>query len=78
MTNEKTLNNLRIDESGVVKSVNCAGNKKRRFLDIGIVSGTKITALFKSPGKNPIAYLIRGCVIAIRNEDAKDIVMHNI
>ena len=42
----------------------------RRLLDIGLIPGTKIECVLKSPMKNPKAYMIRGAVIAIRNEDA--------
>ena len=41
-----------------------------RFLDIGLAAGTVVKPLFKSPSHNPVAYKIRGAVIALRNEDA--------
>ena len=37
----------------------------------GIIEGTKVECILISPGKNPKAYMIKGAVIAIRNEDAK-------
>lgn len=42
----------------------------RRLLDIGVIPGTKIECVLFSPMGNPKAYMIRGAVIAIRNEDA--------
>ena len=41
-----------------------------RFMDIGLVEGTLVECLRKSPAGDPKAYLIRGAVIAIRKEDA--------
>lgn len=49
------------------------GHLKRRLLDLGVIKNTKIKPVFKSISGNPIAYEIRGSVIAIRNEDAKNI-----
>jgi DtxR family Mn-dependent transcriptional regulator len=43
----------------------------RRFLDLGIMPGTRITAEFSSPSGNPIAYKIRGAVIALRAGQAE-------
>ena len=45
----------------------------RRLLDIGLIPGTSVECVLVSPMKNPKAYMIRGAVIAIRNEDASDI-----
>lgn len=56
-----------------VAQVDASGSFHRRMLDLGITSGTKITALHKSISGNPIAYEIRGAVIALRKEDAKSI-----
>jgi ferrous iron transport protein A len=38
------------------------------MLDLGIIDGTEIEPLYKSPSGNPIAYLIRGAVIALRSD----------
>ncbi len=53
--------------------INTTGSMKRRLLDIGLVSGTVVECIGISPMGDPKAYLIRGAVIAIRNEDSKDI-----
>lgn len=58
-----------------VIAIRCDGFKRRRMSDLGIIVGTKIKALQKSPCGNPIAYLIRGAVIAVRNEDAQKIIV---
>ena len=40
------------------------------MLDLGIVKGTLITPIFKSPSSDPTAYEIRGSLIALRKEDS--------
>ena len=66
-----TLEKLNINKIAKIEDINCASNIKRRMMDLGIVKGTKIKAILKSPSGNPKAYEVRGSVIAIRNEDAK-------
>lgn len=43
------------------------------MLDLGLVPGTKIIPILKSPSGNPTAYEVRGSMIAIRKEDSKSI-----
>ena len=64
-----TLNELNLNETGYIKSLNCADGVKRRLLDLGLIKGTKITPIFVSPSGDPTAFEIRGSVIAIRVED---------
>lgn len=66
-----TLNELNIYEKALVKKIKIESLMKERLIDIGIVDGTKVECVLISPGKNPKAYMIKGAVIAIRNEDAK-------
>ena len=48
---------------------------RRRLQDIGLIEGTNITCLQKSPTGDPVAYLIRGAVIALRSEDSSQVVV---
>ena len=47
------------------------GAERRRLLDLGILPGTRITAEFNSPSGDPVAYRIRGAVIALRENQAQ-------
>ncbi len=69
----QTLHRLPLGCSGRVTEVNAKGTFYRRMLDLGIVPGTKITALHKSITGDPVAYAIRGSVIALRKSDAANI-----
>ena len=51
------------------------GDLRRRFMDIGLVEGTPVECLRKSPAGDPKAYLICGAVIAIRKEDAATVMV---
>ncbi len=68
-----TLADIEIGAIANIKDINCAGEIKRRLLDLGMVNGTKIKAVFRSPGNDPTAYEVRNTLIALRKEDAENI-----
>ena len=70
-----SLDKLQIGKNAKIHSIHCSEDLKRRFLDLGIVKDTTISAILKSPSGDPTAYEIRGCVFAIRKDDAKDILI---
>jgi DtxR family Mn-dependent transcriptional regulator len=47
------------------------GVERRRLMDLGLLPGTTITVELESAGRNPIAYRIRGAVIAFRKNQAE-------
>ena len=67
------LSDLKVGEYGNVLSIDTDEKIKRRLLDIGLVPGTKVECLLKSPLGEPKAYNIRGCILALRSEDTKKI-----
>ena len=71
----QNLSELNIGETATVSNIITTGSMRRRFLDLGIVEVTKISCLHKSPSGNPVAYSIRGAVIAIRTDDSKNILI---
>lgn len=75
MLQEQTLNELSAGEAATVLRLRIHGSMRRRLLDIGLVEGTRVECIGKSPSGDPAAYLIRGAVIAIRSEDACDILI---
>ncbi|MFN0099821.1 MAG: FeoA domain-containing protein [Gemmatimonadaceae bacterium] len=68
-----TLADLSPGESGRVARISlaCAGTQRRRLLDLGVVPGTEITAVLRSAGGDPVAYTIRGALIALRRHQAE-------
>jgi ferrous iron transport protein A len=70
-----TLNHLGEGHFARVESLSSTGSMRRRLLDIGLIEGTDIECLQKSPAGDPVAYLIRGAVIALRAEDSSGVVV---
>lgn len=71
-----TLDKLPLYSSGKVVSLNCTGPIHRRLLDLGLMKNTDIKAILKSPFGDPTAYEFRGSTIALREEDAKLILIN--
>jgi DtxR family Mn-dependent transcriptional regulator len=68
-----TLADLEPGERGRVTALSpaCRGSQRRRLLDLGVVRGTEIEATLASAAGDPIAYMIRGALIALRREQAR-------
>jgi len=73
-----TLNTLSIGNKAVVNNLTSDCSHKRRMNDLGLAPGTEVKALHRSPAGDPTAYYIMGTVIALRADDAKNIIIQNI
>ena len=71
----KSLCDLNVGDHALVYKIMSKGDMRQRFLDIGLIENTPVECVGQSPASDPKAYLIRGAVIAIRNDDAKDILI---
>lgn len=72
------LNYLPLGKKARVRDLISDGNTRRRMLDLGIISNTEVEALQQSPSGDPVAYYIRGAVIALRSEEASKIIVEEI
>lgn len=70
-----SLTDLKIGETARVNKLSLTGSMRRRVQDIGLIEGTEVECVLKSPGGDPIAYQIRGAIIALRNEDSLNILV---
>ena len=70
MENPATLTSLEPGQQAVVYELAATGDMRRRLQDIGLICGTKVKCIERSPLGDPVAYGIRGAVIALRQEDA--------
>lgn len=70
MDTAKTLHNMQEGTSARVTELRVEGGMRRRLQDMGLIEGTPVICLQRSPSGDPIAYLIRGAVIALREEDS--------
>ena len=76
--NDLSLDLLEIGKKASVISVNSDELIKRRLLDMGLVENSIVECILESPFNDPRAYLIKGALVAIRNDDAKKIVVRCI
>lgn len=73
---EVNLKSLQAGQSATVHSLSVTGSMRRRLQDIGLISGTRVECLGPSPLGDPVAYLIRGAVIALRGEDSEGVILN--
>lgn len=69
------LSNVKPGQKVRVTSLCAKGAIRRRLLDIGLIEGADVECIGVSPFGDPKAYLIRGAVIALREDDASDIMV---
>lgn len=72
------LSELKEGQSGTVIYIDTSGSMRRRLLDLGVIEGTTINCVHKSPSGNPVAYQIRGAIIALRTDDSQNIKIASI
>ncbi|HHY46340.1 MAG TPA: ferrous iron transport protein A [Firmicutes bacterium] len=69
------LADLPIGRRGEVVSLALEGFSRLRLLDLGLVPGTEVKAVRRSPANDPVAFNIRGAMIALRNDDGRRIMV---
>ena len=73
MTKRLRLSQLCQGQTAVVKEIFLNGEMRRRVYDLGLIPGTCVKRLHAAPAGSPIAYAVRGAVIALRRCDAQHI-----
>lgn len=76
MNNMVTLSRLECNRSGIICDIGLDGIKRRRFMDLGITKGAKITAIRRAVGGDPTAFYVRGCQVALRKCDTDKILIY--
>ncbi len=71
----RTLDTIATGGAAVVEALSAEGETRRRLLDLGFTPGASLICLFSSPFNDPRAYRVRDAVIALRNADAKEILL---
>ena len=72
---ELTLSRLDIGQAGVVRGLRATGLVRRRLLDLGFCPGTVIDVVRSSPLGDPICYRLKGSAVALRRQDAADVLV---
>lgn len=69
----KRLADLEIGRKAFIRKITTSDGIRRRLLDIGLIPNTEVICLYQNPFGSIKAYLIRGSVLAIRQDDASKI-----
>jgi len=75
MTEISSLDSLPVGRPGIVTEIRAAGAMGRRLTDLGMIVGTEVCRVHRSPFGDPSAYRIRGAVIALRRSTAGEIMV---
>ena len=65
-----TLAEVPAGMTATVAQLDLSGSIRTRLRDLGLIEGTPVTCLGCGPSGDPVAYLIRGAVIALRRSDS--------
>ena len=63
--NENSLENLTVNQTGIVDHINAGFKATQRLTGLGITPGTKITMISSAPFGGPIQITLRGTKLAI-------------
>ncbi len=68
----ETLSDLELGERAEVLGFSpaCRGPERSRMLDLGLIPGTRVEAELRSPSGDPVAFRLRGSLMALRKEQA--------
>lgn len=68
-----SLDQISIGTHAVIVKLHMRKHLRRRLTDLGFTPGSTVLCVGESIFCDPRAYQAHGCVIALRNQDAKDI-----
>ena len=66
-----SIDDLKIGQSGIITAVGGEGALRLRFLDMGLIPGTKVLLQKVAPMGDPIQIRVRGYELTIRRADAR-------
>ena len=71
----RNLAELNVGEAGRVHGA--SGSLSQRLRDLGFTRGAGVECLLAAPGCGMRAYRVRGAVIALRQRDARQVIMED-
>ncbi|MEF9875334.1 MAG: FeoA family protein [Gordonibacter sp.] len=69
----KTLRDVAIGETAIVRRLNGEGTLKRHIMDMGITKGADISVRKVAPLGDPIEVTVRGYELSLRKSEAESI-----
>ena len=71
----KTLKDVAIGDSAIVKRLSGEGDLKRRIMDMGVTKGVEIFVRKVAPLGDPIEVTVRGYELSLRKAEAENILV---
>jgi Fe2+ transport system protein FeoA len=72
-----TLKEINPGESCIIKNIN-TNNLRKRIIDMGLISGTRILVKKIAPLGDPMEIVVRGYVLTLRKSEAKTIEVERV
>ena len=66
----KTLKEIKVGESAIIKKLHGEGALKRRIMDMGLTKGVEVYVRKVAPLGDPIEITVRGYELSLRKADA--------
>ena len=66
----KTLQDVAVGKSAVVKKLHGEGAVKRRIMDMGLVKGVEVAVHRVAPAGDPLELSLRGYDLSLRKDEA--------
>lgn len=71
----KTILDLELNSSALIKELSVKDSTKRRLMDIGLTKNSRILMKGRAPLGDPILISFRGIDVALRKSDAAKIII---
>ena len=71
----KTLKDVTVGDSAIVKKLSGEGALKRRIMDMGVTKGVEIFVRKVAPFGDPIEVTVRGYELSLRKAEAENILV---
>ena len=71
----RDLSSLPLGCSGRVLCLRAGAGMGRRLMDLGFTPGSQASCVLAAPGRGMRAYRVRGAVIALRQKEARTVIL---
>ena len=71
----KTLKDVAVGDSAIVKKLSGEGALKRRIMDMGVTKGVEVLVRRVAPLGEPIEVTVRGYELSLRKDEAANIIV---
>ena len=78
MSDTLTLDMLKAGELGIIKKIKGSSRFKRRLVEMGFLAKSTIRVIKFAPLRDPGEYAINGYYVAIRKNEAADIIVEKM